>query len=213
MKRVLLIVVFLGAAVAVRADSTTIGLASLGTSADSGQMNSLGSTVAIAPHPGWAPALPGSSWVSFGVTGNPTAPGYFVVPNGTVVAFNQNFFIPGTVDSGWLTVMGDDSLAVLLNGNTLLLEAPSSGNTYATCSDFGAGCLPSTQVTLNLTPYLKTGDNTLQFLVAQRAGASFGLNYAGEIHDPSPVPEPATILMLATGLCGVIGTARRKLRR
>jgi PEP-CTERM motif len=136
-----------------------------------------------------------------------------VVPNGTVVAFNQNFFIPGTVDSGWLTVMGDDSLAVLLNGNTLLLEAPSSGNTYATCSDFGAGCLPSTQVTLDLKPYLNTGDNTLQFLVAQRAGASFGLNYAGEIHDTAPVPEPATILMFGTGLLGVLGAARRKLQR
>jgi PEP-CTERM motif len=64
-----------------------------------------------------------------------------------------------------------------------------------------------------LWPYLKTGDNTLQFLVAQRAGASFGLNYAGEIHDTTPVPEPSTILMLGTGLCGVIGAARRKLQR
>lgn len=213
MKRVLLIVVMLGAAVAVRADSLTIGLASLGTSADPGQTNALGTTVAIAPHPAWAPALPGSSWVSFGLTGDPTAPGYFEVPTGTVVAFNQNFFIPGTVDSGWLTVMGDDSVAVLLNGNMLLLEGPSSGNTYSACSDFGAGCLLETQVTLDLTPYLKTGDNELQFLVAQRAGTSFGLNYAGEIHDATPVPEPSTILMLGTGLCGVLVAARRKLQR
>lgn len=207
MKRVLLIVVILAAAVAAQAD--TITLASVGTSTNPGQVNSLGSTVAIAQHPSWAPPLSGSSWVSFGVTGDPNAPGYFVVQNGTVVTFTDSFFLQGTAVSGWLTVMGDDSLAVLLNGNLLLAEGTSTGNTYSTCSDFGAGCLASSQVTLDLAPYLISGENTLQFLVAQRAGSSFGLNYAGQIENSVPVPEGSSILMLGSGLCALWG-ARRK---
>ncbi len=209
-KALLLVFILLGSAATGWADSVTIQLASSGTTADPSQTNSMGSTVAIAPHPAWAPAMGASSWVSFGTTGNPNDPGYFVVPNGTLVTFTQNFFIPGSVDSGWLTVMGDDSLTVLLNGSTLLWEASSVGNHYATCSDFGVGCLPRTQVTLDLTPYLRTGDNKLEFLVAQRAGASFGLDYTGEIQDATLVPEPTSMLLLGTGLIGLVGVLRRK---
>jgi hypothetical protein len=204
MKRIFLIVVILSAAIAAQADTLT--LVSVGTSINSGQVNSMGSTIAITQHPSWAPALSGSSWVSFAVTGDPNAPGYTVVGNGTVVTFSDIFFIQGTPTSGWLSVMGDDSMAVLLNGNLVVPEGASLENTYATCSDFGVGCLTPTQ--LNLTPYLKSGENTLQFLVAQRAGSSFGLNYSGQVENSVPVPEGSTMLMLGTGLFAILGTRR-----
>ena len=124
-------------AAGIRADSVTISLASAGTAADSGQSNSDGNTIAIAPNVTWAAALPGSSWVSFGLTGDPSAPGFFVVPNGTVVSFFDTFTLPGVATGGTLTVMADDSAAVFLNGVSLIAEATSVGNAYNTCSNFG----------------------------------------------------------------------------
>src|SRR5277367_5023997 len=105
------------------ADSITISLASVGTASDSGQSNSNGATVAIAPNSLWANALPGSSWVSFGLTGNTSAPGFLEVANGTIVSFFDVFNLPGAATSGTLTVMADDSAAVLLNGVSLMSEA------------------------------------------------------------------------------------------
>jgi hypothetical protein len=174
-------------------------VASAGTAADSGQYNSDGATIAIAPNSAWATALPGSSWVSFGSTGDTSAPGFFVVPNGTIVDFYDTFTVPGTPTGGTLTVMADDSAAVLLNGVVLMVEATSVGNTYGTCSDFGIGCVHPTILDLPAS-LLVTGSNTLEFEVAQRDGSSFGLDYAGTVTDPLPVTEPPSGILLAIGL-------------
>ena len=141
--------------------------------------------IVIAPNTAWASALPGSSWVSFGLTGDTSNPGFFVVPNGTVVSFFDVFNVPGTPTGGTLTVMADDSATVLLNGVVLMAEATSVGNNYATCSDFGIGCVRPTVLDLPAS-LLQTGSNTLEFEVAQRAGSSFGLDYAGSVIDPLP---------------------------
>lgn len=196
-----------------RADSIfTIELASVGTLANSGQTSSLGTTAQIAPNVGWSNALGSSSWISFAKTGDPNAPGYFQVSDGTVVSFFDHFFMPGTASSGWLEVMADDSTSVILNGVTLVYEASTTNNNYRTCSDFGIGCRGAYLINLPAN-LLITGDNLLEFQVVQRAGSSFGLDYYGQIIDPVPasVPEPATLPMLITGLAAFAGTVRRKL--
>lgn len=180
-----------------RADSI-VSLASVGTAADSGQSNSDGATIAIASNRAWAIALPGSSWVSFGSTGDTSAPGFFAVANGTVVSFFDVFNLPGTATGGSLTVLADDSATVLLNGAILMSEAASNGNTYGTCSDFGIGCVLPTTINLPAS-LLLSGLNTLEFQVAQRAGSSFGLNYVGSVIDPVEIPEPGSGLMLELG--------------
>jgi hypothetical protein len=193
----LLLVFSLSLAAKINAD--TVPLASSGTAIDSGQSNSSGNTIAIAPNPGWAAPLAGSSWVSFGLTGDPSTPGFFVVPNGTIVSFLDVFNISGTPTGGTISVMADDSATVILNGVTLMAEGSMTGNTYATCSDFGIGCLVPTIINLPMSA-LQKGSNTLEFDVAQRAGSSFGLDYSGSVSETVSTPEPASALLLGLGL-------------
>ena len=182
----------------------TISLASVGTEADPHQTNTNGITIAIAPNGLWAPALPGSSWVSFGLTGNPKDPGFYVVPNGTVVSFFDVFNVSGTPDGGTLSVMADDSSGVFLNGVSLMGEASATGNNYVHCSDSGIGCLSPTTFDLPGSD-LHTGLNTLEFQVAQRNGLSYGLDYAGSVSDPVATPEPASVSLMAFGLMMLTG--------
>ncbi len=193
---------------AAHADSI-ISVASLGTATDSGESNSMGSTIAISPNTSWATALPGSSWVSFANTGNTSAPGFVTVANGTVVSFLNTFNIGGTPTGGTITVMADDSAAVSLNGVSLMSEASSTGNTYTTCSNFGIGCVTPTMITIPASD-LQTGSNTLEFDVAQRAGYSFGLDYIASITDPSSMKEPASGLLLVLGLVGLAAMSIRR---
>ena len=195
---------------AARINAETIQLGSIGTAVDAGQYNSNGNTIAVAPNSAWAAALPSSSWVSFGLTGDTSNPGFFVVPNGTIVSFFDVFNVPGIPTGGEVTVMADDSATVILNGVTLMPEAPISGNTYATCSDFGIGCVAPTAIDLPAS-VLQQGTNTLDFEVAQRAGVSFGLDYAGYVIDPVPTPEPNTAMLLGLGLLAIsaLGAIRK----
>jgi hypothetical protein len=189
------------------AKADNITLASVGTAADAGQTNSNGATIAIAPNSLWAAALPGSSWVSYASTGSTTAAGFLVVANGTVVNFSDVFNVSGTPTGGSISVLADDSAAVYLNGVLLQAEAPSAGNKYAICSDFGIGCLVATTINLPASD-LNEGSNTLVFAVAQRNGVSFGLDYAGFVTDPSTtVPEPGMALLMMLGLVSVGGAS------
>jgi hypothetical protein len=204
---VLMLVGFTAAlAIAIPSQSHAIAIVSDGGANES---NSLGDTIAIAKNPSWFGPLDGSSWVSFGETGNPSAPGFFVVANNTIVSFFETVAAPaGSPVSGTLTVLADDSTSVLFNGTLLFPEAPP--NTYTICSDVPIGCLETTQMTVafaGLTP--ATGVNTFQFDVAQRNVVSFGLDYAGVIN----VPEPGTMLLLGSGLLGLGTVLRRRASR
>jgi hypothetical protein len=192
------------------ANASTITFASLSTTVDPNQTNSSGlNTIPIAKNPAWSDPLAGSQWVSYGITGDPSAPGYFVVPNGTVVTFTQSFFLTGSPVSGFVSAMADDSTSVILNGITLMNEATQVGNTYARCSDFQISCVSPT--TVSLTPALQSGLNTLQFQVAQRHLASFGLDYSGSASSTA-TPEPSSLLLLGFGVMGLGSALRQKMR-
>lgn len=185
-------------------------IVSQGTGMDPWETNSTGNpTIVIPQHPGWAAALPGSNWVSYGQTGDPNAPGYFVVPNNTVVSFYQQVLVHAIVISAPITLRADDSTALYVNNLLVVSEATQAGNTYAQCSDFEPGCRVITQTTVDIKPYLNIGLNTLRFDVAQRNFYSYGLNYAGSVNE---VPEPATAAFMLAGIA-VLAALRFRQRR
>jgi hypothetical protein len=191
----------------VSASASTLNLGTQSTAVDPNQFNSLGSNVAIPPNPGWASALPGSAWVSYGQTGDPNAPGYFSPANGTTVNFTENFVLSGPNLVGSITVMADDTTSVSLNGHLLMSAATMAGNTFAVCSDKPIGCLTITQALINLTPYLQDGTNTLSYGVQQDAGVSFGVDAAGSAGN---APEPTTFAIMGIGLAGLGLLGRRR---
>ena len=174
------------------------------TAADPNQYNTSTSAsspnVIISPNTAWAAALPGSNWISFENTGDPSSQGFQTVPNGTVVSFFQNFYLntAGATVNGTISVLADDSTSVILNGTTLVPEASQVGNSYSTCSDTAPNCVAVETLVLPSAD-LKVGKNVLEFDVAQRAGSSFGLDYSGT----AGVPEPGTVGLMGLGMLAV----------
>lgn len=161
-------------------------------------------TVAITPHPSWAPAIGGTSWISIAQTGWPLAT---YISNGTVVSFSEVFSLASMPSSAMVTWAADDSAALWLNGRMVAPEAPTAGNAYTVCSDIAPTC--TAHSVTDILPWLTLGDNALRFDVGQRGGYSFGLNYAVEIaglDDALNTPESGTwiiglVLAVIVALC------------
>ncbi|MDQ6676527.1 MAG: hypothetical protein M3Z09_04450 [Acidobacteriota bacterium] len=195
-------------------NAAIIPFASNATFIDNTQGNSIGNNVVIQKHPVWANPLPGSRWISFADTGDPSSAAFGAPANGAVVSFFQHFTLSAADISagGYISFFADDSAASLLNGHLLVNEASISGNTYNACSDTKPNCIVATNLAIP-SQDLVLGVNTLQFNVAQRAGSSFGLDYYGYVGAPSSLastPEPATWSFVAGGalLMGIISRWR-----
>jgi hypothetical protein len=188
-----LAIVASGCFLSANADSTSVD-----SSASTTTNNSGSATQNITSNPAWAAPLPGSNWISNANTGNPSTPGFTVVPNGTSVTFTQTFDLSGTITSATLSVLADDTTSVVVNGTTIF--AANLGGSYPTCSSVTIGCLVTTEGTFNIAPYLVDGVNTISFDVYQEAGSSYGLDYAGTI---TTTPEPGVLMLLSSGLVGL----------
>jgi hypothetical protein len=171
--------------------------------------NSSSATMNIDKNPRWDGPLAGSSWVSNVQSGDPSQTGFVSPANGTNVIFTDTFTINGIPTDGILNVLADDTTSVSLNGVLLEAQAGSTGNTYATCSDTTIGCLAITEGDVSLRGNLQSGVNILSFDVAQVAGSSFGLDYAGTVNY-TPTPEPATFALLGLPLTLVAFLKRKR---
>lgn len=212
MKRLALLFAISGMLLTAKGDTVTPILSSASTTSNdsvSEGVTNAGATQNIVGNAAWAAPLTGSSWVSFADTGSTSDPGFYTVPNGVSVDFQDTFSLSGAISSAYLDVLADDTVSVIVNGTTIY--GANLGGSYPTCSSIAIGCLSSTEGMFNtgqLMPYLNAnGMNTIDFVVYQEAGSSYGLDYAGAI--TTATPEPGTLLLLAAGFVGLLALKLR----
>ncbi len=154
-------------------------------------------TGALHPDPSWVAALPGSDWISYGSTGDPSDPGHFSPPPGTRVTFKTQFILSGAITGASLEVLADDFSWVILNGHLLIPASIKPGASTEETFTFA-----------EMSPYLLDGTDTLAFSVMQVRGRSFGVDFAGQVDDGTP--EPSTVALIGAGLVILGALSRRK---
>lgn len=160
-----------------------------------------GSTYNVSDGGVWTAAVGNSSWVSQ----NPgNYPGGGNVEANGIYTFTSTFMLSNSLYSGSIWVMADDTTDVYLNGN--LVQAYAGGGN-STCQTLQPNCVTPLLVALPGGDFL-TGLNTLKFDVHQTNRSAEGIDFSGSI---SSVPEPSSLILLATGLLGSAGVLKRKL--
>jgi PEP-CTERM motif len=181
---------------------------------DGGDVVNGGSAVNLLPHPAWGDvseaaglAAGTAEWISFVDSGY----GAIVLPNAEsrdlgdqTATFNRTFdFSSETTLRLW--ILADDTAIVRLLGpggyvNTLFNAYPLQIDPCAPGgSGGGLGCVQADMGIVTVSG-LTAGQYTLEVNAFQTNGWVFGAQYAGTVES---VPEPASLLLLGTGLGAV----------
>jgi hypothetical protein len=177
------------------------------------------------PPVGWGANLSpivGASWIwAPGITGSTTSAdldSYY---------FSKHFAISVPEYSGSIYLAADDFAEVIVNGHIV-------GSVGSTTDYSVALAAQNSLVGFDISPWLTMGSNTIT-IYASNGSASFvhgvdaggnwdpntySLNTAGvvfggtlEPYAHAPVPEPSTMMLLGSGLAGLIGYGRRRLKK